>query len=979
MTSLVFATNNLHKVDEVKDKLGDSFSIQTLQDIGCNDDVPETSDTLEGNAMQKARYLYDKYGCDCFADDTGLEVEALDNAPGVYSARYAGEAKNPDANMEKLLNELAGQTNRKARFRTVIALILGGEEYMFEGVVSGDILEKKQGNEGFGYDPLFLPDGYEKSFAQLSMAEKNAISHRGRAVEKLLAFLKETKNFTMNIGLKIVLILLFSSSFLISHAQMAMGAWKTHFSYNNVKEIAELPEKVYAISNGSLFSVDKKYESIETYSKINGLSDGEIAHIAGSRENNLLLVAYSNGNIDLLKGDKIINISDLKRKEITGKEINSIFFHKHYAYLSCGFGIMVVDVRKNEISDTYIIWKEGVSIKIKSVAIAGNYIYALTGSGIYYADIQSKNLSNYENWKLLPPAPAGDASEYKDIAVFNDELVLLRNNSVCRYDGKAWSVFLENVYFAALGVVGENLLFFQENSFVRFDKNLNKKESRELSGIVYMIFSPYENCYWIAQYDKEEVQTVLIKYKNGAIENKFIPEGPYSSRVYSVKHRYGKLITCSGGPFDIRPIGVPGVVQIYENNRWTIIRDKDIPAEALDKSIVFTDVLDVEIDPRNHNQMYVATWRKSLFLFDNYKLINHFTTDNSTLGRVPSGENYFPQAHEVILDGLCFDKDNNLWMANMQSPNVINVKKADNSWQSFFYPKITNKETVKFFIAKNGYKWLIGLRAGVGIFVIDDRGTPFEVADDRTQWLDKYMESNSSEAKILQPNSYRCITEDKNNVIWVGTDMGPLIISNPENIFSENFTVDRIKITRDDDESLADYLLDTELVNAIAIDGGNRKWIGTESSGAFLLSPNGQETIQHFTTENSPLTSNAIVSLSVNDETGEVFIATSNALYSYKSDATTGAPSYSGVYAYPNPVRANYTGVITVAGLMENSIVKIADITGNLIHQGYSNGGVFTWNVRNLRGERVGSGIYLVFAALQDGSEKTVTKIAIIN
>ncbi len=190
MVNLVFATNNLHKVDEVKHKLNGLFSIQTLKEIGCDEDIPETADTLEGNALQKAHYLYEKYGCNCFADDTGLEVEALDNAPGVYSARYAGEAKNSDENMKKLLHELSGKKNRKARFRTVIALILDGKEYLFEGIVEGQILEEKQGTEGFGYDPIFLPAGYGKSFAQLSMTEKNAISHRGRAVEKLLAFFK---------------------------------------------------------------------------------------------------------------------------------------------------------------------------------------------------------------------------------------------------------------------------------------------------------------------------------------------------------------------------------------------------------------------------------------------------------------------------------------------------------------------------------------------------------------------------------------------------------------------------------------------------------------------------------------------------------------------------------------------------------------------------------------------------------------------
>lgn len=197
MTNLVFATNNSHKVDEVRNKLNGLFSIKTLQEIGCNEDIPETSDRLEGNALQKARYLHEKYNCNCFADDTGLEVEALNNAPGVYSARYAGEAKDSEANMQKLLNELAGQANRKARFRTVIALILDDKEFLFEGIVTGTILSEKRGDKGFGYDPIFSPDGYDESFAQLSMEEKNKISHRSRAVEKLLAFLKEKQ--TINI------------------------------------------------------------------------------------------------------------------------------------------------------------------------------------------------------------------------------------------------------------------------------------------------------------------------------------------------------------------------------------------------------------------------------------------------------------------------------------------------------------------------------------------------------------------------------------------------------------------------------------------------------------------------------------------------------------------------------------------------------------------------------------------------------------
>ncbi len=189
MKKLIIATNNPHKVTEIKSALTDNFNVLSLQEVGITEEIPEEQDTLEGNALQKARYIYEKYGKDCFADDTGLEVAALNNAPGVYSARYAGAACNADDNINKLLQELKGNKQRTARFRTVIALILEGKEYVFEGTVTGKILEERQGNDGFGYDPIFKPDGYTNSFATMTLAEKNTISHRGKAVKKLVDFL----------------------------------------------------------------------------------------------------------------------------------------------------------------------------------------------------------------------------------------------------------------------------------------------------------------------------------------------------------------------------------------------------------------------------------------------------------------------------------------------------------------------------------------------------------------------------------------------------------------------------------------------------------------------------------------------------------------------------------------------------------------------------------------------------------------------
>lgn len=190
---IVFATNNTHKLEEIRRMLRGSHQIVSLAEISCHEDIPEEQDTLEGNALQKARYIKQHYGYDCFADDTGLEIDALGGRPGVYSARYAGEAKDSEANMRKVLAEMQGHSDRRARFRTVIALILGNEEHLFEGKVEGEILTARQGSAGFGYDPVFRPDGYDRSFAEMDPDTKNSISHRGEATRKLAAFLNATE------------------------------------------------------------------------------------------------------------------------------------------------------------------------------------------------------------------------------------------------------------------------------------------------------------------------------------------------------------------------------------------------------------------------------------------------------------------------------------------------------------------------------------------------------------------------------------------------------------------------------------------------------------------------------------------------------------------------------------------------------------------------------------------------------------------
>ncbi len=198
MKELVFATSNPHKASEVAELLGDAFSVRSLLDIGCTEEIPETSPTIAGNALQKARYVHEHYGLDCFAEDTGLEIDALNGAPGVLTARFAGPARDPEANMALVLRKLQGEADRSARFRTVVALIIDGTEYTFEGIANGRIARQKTGSGGFGYDPIFIPEGYQHSFAEMPQEEKNRISHRGHAIRKLIEFLRSGNGKLLN-------------------------------------------------------------------------------------------------------------------------------------------------------------------------------------------------------------------------------------------------------------------------------------------------------------------------------------------------------------------------------------------------------------------------------------------------------------------------------------------------------------------------------------------------------------------------------------------------------------------------------------------------------------------------------------------------------------------------------------------------------------------------------------------------------------
>lgn len=767
-------------------------------------------------------------------------------------------------------------------------------------------------------------------------------------------------------------------------SKLPMGGWRTFFNYSNVGGLTQSKDKVYALSRGNLFSVDKEYESVETYTKLTGLTDGNISTIAFCQSQNTLVIVYDNCNIDLLNGSHVVNVTDLKRAEVSNKKVNGITIRGNYAYLACGFGILVLDVARAEIIDTYILGEGGQYVNVENIVFHNDTIFAQSGKNIRYASLKEKNLADFNAWEnfyLYKDAESGKRSIVKTsgkdslslsgdilpvakLFSFGNSLMMRSDDVLLKVEADDSIVSVRDLLPSTKIAVDNRLNIMQRDSMIAYDTDIKIVTSIAADSVMEAIYDPQGKAYWICSFQKDG-RTVLQKFdEKGVFLNSYTPNGPSSKEIAFVKYQNGKLFTGSGGPFD-RALNSMGIVQICENDKWSIITEVGMDPEILGKNH-FLDVLDIAIDPSDNNHFFVASW-KGLFEFQGFTMINNFDETNSPISA---------NSVNIIVDGLKYDKDGNLWMLNLLSSNPIHILTPDREWKQLNYPRIQNQEGLRdLFFDSKGYLWVILYRKGPGVYCVDMNGTPMNEYDDKKTFLSSF---HDKDGHTLTPTTVMSIAEDNDGVVWIGTDKGPVLIPDASKAFDSDFVVDRVKITRADNSDYADYLLENEQINAIAVDGSNRKWVGTNSTGLYLLSPDGKETIRHFTTENSPLTSNVIMDLFLDRETGELFIVSSTGLFLYQSDAISGAKSYNNVHVYPNPVRENYDGPITITGLRENSQVRVSDSEGRIIHEGDSNGGVYVWDGNDLNGRRVDTGIYFIYAALPDGSSKMVTKIAVI-
>ena len=717
-----------------------------------------------------------------------------------------------------------------------------------------------------------------------------------------------------------------------SQAQdVPIGNWKEYLSYNSASYIAEADDIIYCVANGGLFFIKKEDKTINRLSKVTGLSDVGVKQVAYSYELAVAIIIYENCNIDLLKGNQIINISDIKRKEVAGlKIINNITIRANMAYLSSSLGLVVIDLANNEVKDTYNISNQNSTYAINGCAFLGDSIIVATNNGLYFANINNSNLTDFSNWTLYHSA----YNFYDNIIASNNELFIDTSSQII-------SISINN-----------NTLIQAFSDSIQVN-NANYLTHSKFENIKYALVDN-ENNIWVA-----DSANGLLKFTNYEYQEHYIPEGPVRNDIYSLEYEENKLYHCHGGHANF---GLNALI-----NNGVSIKDKyddwiNYDAVKLGNS---RDILEVAVQ---NGTEYYASWYHGIPEMKDGELITKhgYTNTNGTLDTIYYSNN------RIRISDIKFDSKGNLWALSSEVNHPIVVKTTNDKWHSF---TMNQSQVALFFddllIDSYDQKWGI-LGRGNGLFVFSDNNTLENPNDDQYKLLNTSI--GSGNLPSLQTYS---LAEDLDGEIWVGTDKGITVFYDPGAVFSGyNFDAQQILITEGD---YGQYLLSEEKVKCITIDGANRKWIGTEKSGVFLLSEDGQEEILHFTKNNSPLFSDNIVDIAINHENGEVFIGTEKGLISYRADATKGASSQGETHVFPNPVNENYSGPIAISGLITDANIKITDVAGNLVFETTANGGEAIWSGKNKNGERASTGVYLVLSTDLYGEEKVVSKILFIH
>lgn len=743
--------------------------------------------------------------------------------------------------------------------------------------------------------------------------------------------------------------------------EVQIGQWRSYLPYNNAISLAKVDDRIYVATENNIFYLDVEEQILGRLNTTNGLSDVGISAMAKNPQTNTIVVAYNSTKIDIIDGNSIYSISDVERENIVGgKSINNITFNNEKAYLSCSFGIIELNTERKEIANTFYLNSDG-NLNVNDVSFSNDSIFAATNEGLFTAKLNA-NLLDYQSWQQKFNFPAITQLEYAYNKVYfvTDSL-----NKIYSYTTQGMSVVREVEGLKFIKRNGENLFVGAQSHLMLLDDNNTLYTIKENS-YLFRISDVIRDgaVYWASDGIRGLVRIGAdLRLKN------YQPSGPLTNRAFSTFIGNNKMFVSPGGVS----------IQWNNNNTYQGFHWSDgyewynIPYTDLANAKDITNIIESP-----NGKLFVGTWNNGVLELEydnntgNYSLskAHNYLTSNGALQTIEADSSQGNYGWLRVKD-LVFDENGRLWITNSLVSKGLAYMDTDGSWYSLDINSYNTQTSHlgDLIIDDQGKKWFYIAKGG-GIIVYDDNGTPENVNDD----TDRRLNTNAGSGGLPSTTIYS-LAKDKDGEIWVGSDKGIAVFYNTEEVFGLNGDAQLVLVEAD---GYVEPIIANESVTAIAIDGANRKWFGTKSSGVFVYSADGSEQIEHFTEENSPILSNSVNNITINDDNGEVFISTDRGLISYKGEATEGEKKHGQVLVYPNPVKEDYNGPIAIKNVVENAKVKITDISGNLIQSLNAFGGQAIWDGKNKYGERANTGVYLVFSTDPTGLETNVAKILFI-
>ena len=758
---------------------------------------------------------------------------------------------------------------------------------------------------------------------------------------------------------------------LVSRAQIGMGTWKLHVSTSKAIDVVASEKEVFtAYVNGlSIYTISTEEHRLLT--ALNGLSDIEIACLYYDEVENAVYIGYTNGNIDKYKNGTITNIPAIKLAQISvSKRINRFERNGLYVYAANDFSIVQLDAAKNEVKETF--YPTNSTEPIMDVAIYQDSIYALTPTQLLKGFLPNPILPDYSQWVRDIRLPYQTANKYTEMDLFNGRLVVLKKSeeygtdSVYRINASDLELVTNlpfSVEINSINVVNNYLSVNIDGVINLYNDNLQIPESYG-AGNFNVWFSSARTARNQSGLWSADLKSGLVMYPTEISYKSYPIEGSKNNQFYSMDAQKGKLAIASGRLNDNLPGFTRNGVHFYQNAQWDLLNVSNVSQWP---EATIWDFIDVAINPNDTSEVAMSTYSYLPLTLMNATDTLVFNGSNSPLKPTSLGNGW------SLVSDVHFDNRGNLWALNGYSDKPLTVRDKTGNWYNFDCgPNGKNKFTTKLIQDFDEIIWFA--TKSDGIIGYDHNGTISDPSDDKVISLDDGEFSGN-----LPSIAVTALAADFDGELWIGTETGFAILYNASGAFDAqpgDYNAQQIKVNF---EGNVEYVLGKTHITDIEVDGGNRKWMATANAGIILLSADGSEILEQYTTDNSPIISNAIFDLQLNQETGELYIITDKGLVSFRTNASYEDPEYASVKVFPNPVKPNYFGPVSIQGIRYDSDVKVTDVAGNLVYRTTSNGGTATWNTQNLNGEKVPTGVYFIWTATNfDGRDRKVGKVMVI-